>query len=261
MKEFLEIPILLQGFPIWYKLLSIFCLASFCILVGARFFITPTTPPKKADVKIDTNQEMNNSPGSLQIGNVGTMTYNQLHAGKPETLIRLESEVSRLLRFPDGIIDTSEPPSLIEGMLADRLPYRLFQVLMTYDDKDVANTPIIGRELKTFLDEYYQFRQKILRLEPDLTDRIGATVKVRFRVAWGIYLRYLILRFSGQSKGKITSGENFLNYDITWDDAERVYTEIAANSETVQKFSEIFSTYNELRKKVSEIKSSIIKRK
>jgi len=226
-------------------------------LVGARFFISPSLPPKGADTKIDIKQEMNNSQGSLQIGNVGTMTYNQLHAGEPVTLDRLQSEVSRLLRFPDGIIDTSEPPSLLEGMLTDKLPYRLFQVLMTYDDTDVANAPIIGEKLNTYLNDYYQFRQKILKLEPDLTNRIGATVKVRFRQAWRIYLKYLIMRFAGQSKDDIPASGNFLNYGITWDDAERVYLELAADEAITREFSEVFSAHGKLSKKISDIKSLI----
>src|SRR5512135_1716002 len=112
------------GYPLWYKILGVTCIANFLVIIGARFFISPSVPQKQVGQRNEAHQQINGSPGARQIGNVlGSMTVNQMHAGEPETLARLRSEVHRLLRFPDAILDKSTPPSLLEGMLANRLPY------------------------------------------------------------------------------------------------------------------------------------------
>ena len=254
MKELFDISILFEGYPFWCKILALVWIANSLVLLGARLFISPSVPQEQVAQRDEPHQQMNSSPGALQIGNVvGSMTVNQMHAGEPETLARLRSEVHRLLRFPDAILDKSTPPSLLEGMLANRLPYRLFQVLMTYDEQDVVHAPEGGEALRAFLNDYYQFRQRILKLEATVTDRIGQMVAVRFREAWKIYLRYLILRFDGQSKDQIIAAGTFLNFDITWDDAERVYAELAADASISTAFSELFATHKKLVEQIAEI--------
>jgi hypothetical protein len=57
--------------------------------------------------------------------------------------------------------------------------------------------------------------------------RIGQMVQVRFSAGWQIYLQYVLMRLGGRSKEAIIAGGDFLNYDITWDDAERVFTELS----------------------------------
>ncbi len=160
-----------------------------------------------------------------------------------EVITQLQSEVTKLLNFPDAISDTSRPRSVLESWLINQLPRRLFNLLIRYDERDILAVPKIGSALHNHLMEYYQFRQKSLRLESRLMGRIGQMVTVRFRRGWKIYLIYVIMRFGGKSKEDIIAGGNFLNYDITWDDAERVFSELSDAAGIEQEFSELFSLH------------------
>ena len=216
MKEFFEIPILFQGYPLWYKILGLVWLLGLLVLVGLRFFISPTIQREGAQHQ-------------------------------------LRSEVVKLLRFPDAMPNKTEPPSLLEKMLVNQIPARLFDLLMRYDEKDVANVPENGEALHTFLNEYYQFRQRIARMEDNLTNRIGQMVQLRFRAAWRIHLRYVIMRFGGMSKDTIIARGNFLNFDITWDDVERVYVELSKDPSISKAFAEIFASHKGFIENVNQI--------
>ncbi len=162
-----------------------------------------------------------------------------------EVATRLRSEVNKLLRFPDSMQDEATPPALIERMLENKLPRRLFDLLMRYDEKDILEVSGIGSTLHNQLTTYYQFRQEALRLEETLTSEIGKMVAVRFRVAWQIYLKYVIMRSAGMTKEAVIAGGNFLNYDITWDDTERVFVELS-NKESASKIADLFLLHEEL---------------
>jgi hypothetical protein len=144
-----------------------------------------------------------------------------------EVAARLRSEVTKLLRFPAALPDVSDPPALLERMLLNKLPCRLFDLLMHYHEKNVLEVPGIGSALRNHLIRCYQFREKVLRLNDSLMARIGQMVQVRFSAGWQIYLQYVLMRLGGRSKEAIIAGGDFLNYDITWDDAERVFTELS----------------------------------
>jgi hypothetical protein len=174
-----------------------------------------------------------------------------------EVAAQLRSEVTKLLRFPAAIPDVSDPPTLIERMRVDNLPRRLFDLLMRYDEKDILETPGIGSALHNHLTSYYQFRQKALRLEGSLMTRIGQMVRVRFRAGWMIYLNYVIMRFGGRSKEAVIAGGNFLNYDITWDDAERVFTELSNEESVYFEVSELFAMHEGLNQALSSLMTGV----
>ncbi len=163
-----------------------------------------------------------------------------------EIAIRIRSEVSRLLRFPDAIPDVSSPPTLIETLLEDRQPRRIFDVLIRFEEKDILEVPEIGRALHNHLTAYYQFRQRALRLEEDILTKIGQMVGVRFPVAWRIYLRYAWMRFDGLSKETIVAGGDFLNYSITWDETERVFIQLSSDRTVTAAVTDLLSSYQNL---------------
>jgi len=166
---------------------------------------------------------------------------------------RLRSEVTKLLRFLDAVPDVSAPPTLIERMLANKIPCRLFDLLMRYEEKDVLEVPGIGSALSKHLTAYYKFRQEALRLEDGLISRIGQMVRVRFRAGWLIYLRYVIMRFGGMSKDAVIAGGDFLNYDITWDDAERVFVELSSNKPVSSEVADLFILHEKLIQDLSRL--------
>jgi hypothetical protein len=170
-----------------------------------------------------------------------------------EIATRLRSDVQKLLRFPSAIPDTSTPPTLIETLLVQQVPRRLFDLLMSYEEGDIAELPGLGSALHDHLTAYYQFRQKALQLEEALTLRIGGMVGVRFAVAWRIYLRYALLRFAGAPQEKIISWGSFLNYGITWEGAERVFADLAADAAVSSEVEELFRLHEQLSQRVSSL--------
>jgi hypothetical protein len=163
-----------------------------------------------------------------------------------ELAVQIRSEVSKLWRYPDAIHDVSPPPTLIETLLVDKQPRRIFDVLMRFEEKDILEVPEIGKALHDHLTAYYRFRQRALRFEEDLLTRIGQIVGVRFPVAWKIYLRYSWMRFGGQSKDTIIAGGNFLNYSITWDDAERVFIHLSSDETVSSAVTELLASHQSL---------------
>jgi hypothetical protein len=168
---------------------------------------------------------------------------------------RLRSAVRRLLRFPDATPSLPVPPTLIEALLTDKLPWRLFDLLVGYEENDIMEVPQIGLALHDHLKEYYQFRQDALRTEGDLLLRIGQMVGVRLPQAWRIFLRYAMLRFAGASQETITGWGDFLNYGITWDDAERVFLQLSNEAAVRSAVSELFALHRSLSQGVATLKT------
>lgn len=159
---------------------------------------------------------------------------------------RLRTEIRRLLRFPDAISDVSSPPTVIETLLQDRLPRRIFDLLIGYQEQDILEVPKIGNALHNHLTKYYQFRNLALRLEEDLLAKIGQIVSVRFPTAWSIYLRYAWMRFGGLSRETIIAGGSFLNYSITWEDAERVFNLLSGDATVSSAVSQLLASHEGL---------------
>jgi hypothetical protein len=171
-----------------------------------------------------------------------------------EKAARLRSEVKKLLRFPDAVVAESSPPTRTEDMLANVLPRRLFELAMNYDEEVILELPNVGKALHEHLTGYYQFRQKVLKLEHDLLVRIGQKVFVRFAHGWNMYLQYVIQRFGGLSEEEIPKYGDYLNYGITWKDTERVYTELAGDPEVMAAWTELSGLYESLIQGVVKIK-------
>jgi hypothetical protein len=167
---------------------------------------------------------------------------------------RLRSEIRKLLRFPDAAVDSTVFPTLIERLLLDKLPGRLFDLLIRYEESDVIEIPTLGPALDDHLKAYYRFRQAAQRTQNDLETRISQIVKVRFRAAWSIYFQYAAFRWGGLSKESIAAGDNFLNYDITWDDAETVFDQLSADSAVRLEVSELLRMHKRLVEGVANLK-------
>lgn len=81
-------------------------------------------------------------------------------------------------------------------------------------------------------------------------------VAVRFPVAWTIYLKYIIMRFGGVPRAQIVKA-GILNYDISWNECERIYRQTSKDESVSRKFSETFSAYDSLAEGVNKIASAI----
>jgi pimeloyl-ACP methyl ester carboxylesterase len=165
---------------------------------------------------------------------------------------RLQSQVTELAQFPNGP-EIVPPRTLLEAMMTSKLPIRLFGTLGQYDKTEIMGVPGSGKALFQFKQDYYHFQDEASQWENDVFSKIGSTVTVRFRQAWQIYLRYVILRAAGQSKEAIIAQGNFLNYDITWDDAERVFNEIMSQPVLHQKTLQVITAVSNLTEAATRI--------
>jgi hypothetical protein len=153
---------------------------------------------------------------------------------------RLKSQIRELANFPNGP-ETSQPTTLFQTMDMDKLPHRLFDLLSRYDETQILSVGKNGDALYRFKNDYYRFQSNVVSWEDDLTTRIGHMVTAPFRQAWVIYLQYAIMRFRGLSKEEIIERGNFLNYDITLDDAERVFTKLSDEPSVTQSTLHVLS--------------------
>jgi hypothetical protein len=170
-----------------------------------------------------------------------------------ELAARLRSDVCKLLRFPVATPDASAPPTLTETLLADQLPRRLFDLLMRYEEKDIVEVPGMGDALHDHLTTYYRFRQNLLSTENDLLLRIGQMVSVQFPHAWRIFLKYIVMRFAGLTQEGIAALGNFLNYGITWDEAERVFGQLSQDETVLSRISAVFELHQRLAQELAAL--------
>jgi len=175
-----------------------------------------------------------------------------------EIAARLRSEVRKLLKYPDAVPDDSKPPTTLEQMLTNKLPTRLFDLLIRYEEADICEVPGIGSALERHLKSYYRFRQEILRFEGDLMARIAAIIGDRFnsKAVWRMYFEYAVPRFFGRAKEEIISWGNSLNYGVTWDDTERIFLTISEEQSLTVQVAELDRMLAAMAEELSSLSSS-----
>jgi hypothetical protein len=171
--------------------------------------------------------------------------------------LALRREVSRLLRFPDAVADSSSNATMLEAMLVDSRPRRLFEALIEHDEAAVAEAPEVGPQLAAHVDKYYRFRTDCIAVEEALLERIGEIVGVRFSAGWRIYLRYVLLRFAGMSKADVEKGGDFLNYSITWESAEKCFGVLSSEPELSTRVDALLRAHCRLGEDVDTISTDL----
>jgi hypothetical protein len=79
-----------------------------------------------------------------------------------------------------------------------------------------------------------------------MIQKVGQLSACEFPAAWAILFRYSVMRFGGISKPEVVAGGNFLNYGITWDEAERVYVTLSQDASLASSLSELFQAHTKL---------------
>jgi len=187
----------------------------------------PETVPEK-EAPGSTNQT-GYAASSGQSGGVNAGLYiNQAppvtEQQKAEALLSLQSEIEELAEFPNRQ-DLPAPRTLLEQASTIKLPHQLFIIVNRYYKSTILAVPKVGRELYAFKTLYYNYENAEYDFEINTTVTIGTLVNVEFKQAWALYFQYFLLRAAGLSQKQIIEGGNFLNYSITWDGAEKIYSE------------------------------------
>src|SRR5262249_29306011 len=84
--------------------------------------------------------------------------------------------------------------------------------------------------------------------------KIGKLSAPRFRAAWAIHFRYTMMRLGGISQDEIIAGGNFLNYGITCDTAERVFTTLSEDASVWTPLSALAADYGKLSDGVNALR-------
>ena len=155
------------------------------------------------------------------------------------------------MRFPNAIPDQMNPPTILETLLTNQLPRRLFDLLLNYSEEDIKEVPLLGDLLLNHLLKYYKFRNTTIDMEQDVLTTINTLGGGQFIQSWKIHLQYILIRLGGTDKDDIRKGHNFLNYGISWDSAESLYERIITETDISSKFSELLSVINFIEKEMS----------
>jgi hypothetical protein len=169
----------------------------------------------------------------------------------------IREKVKTILRYPEAAALETGTMSMFEKMFKDLIPAKLFSALREYDPETLRTVPEVGVVLETISDTYYAFKGIARRLLETMTSRIGANVGVRIAQAWRIYAEYCFLRLSGTSRESIEGGPDFLNYGITWDDAERVATLLESDAEVREQMQALGEMHEALLRRVDELRAML----
>jgi hypothetical protein len=174
-----------------------------------------------------------------------------------EISLKLRSDISKLLRFPDAFPDEDASTGLLEGMLSNQLPRRLFNLLMTHEERHVLEVPGVGALLARHLLQYYEFRQKCDSFAEQLAAKIVPLCEPAFSQKIRIHLRYEFSRFAGRTKDEISAGVDFLNYGITWTSAEAMFQKLNEDQSLASTWSELSKTFAALVESVNAIRNQL----
>jgi hypothetical protein len=164
---------------------------------------------------------------------------------------KLISEIKEIALFPDKL-DEQPHKTNMELLFTDRSAEKLFTLLSKYDQDDIRLVQKHGEIISKYKVDYYNYQTDEYKFEETLTSQIGTIVDVRFRQAWHIYLLYFLLRQWNDRK-TVESMGNLLNYGITWDDAERVYTLLTADTNVSTHIAHLNNAQAALRQRAGEI--------
>ncbi len=142
---------------------------------------------------------------------------------------RLKQELGDFADYPDKF--EGKPKTILEGHSSTGQPIALYAILSRYYKTTISEVPGVGADLLDFKQEYYAFSGSEAQFEQRAIPKVGTLVEGRLRPAWEIYFDYFLLRSAGHSIDAVKAGGNFLNYGITWEDAERVYQALNADAE------------------------------
>jgi hypothetical protein len=147
---------------------------------------------------------------------------------KTQAIESLKGQLANLAEFPNRSLGSREL-NHIEGILTKTGYIHLYDVVSRYDQATILTVPE-GSRILSFERKFYKFEEDQRLLEDRARTEIGKIVKVQFSNAWDIYLFYFEARAMGYTPERVKNeGGNFLNYEITWEDVERVFGELSKN--------------------------------
>lgn len=165
----------------------------------------------------------------------------------------LRKKLYKLLQFPNTIRDEEQSTSILEELLIEKRPERLFKLLLSYDTSIIKEMSVIGDILYNYILSYYSFQNNIKKVEEEIILKIGTVEPCQFRNSWIIQYTYTVERYSGSSIEDIKRQGNFLNYGITWDSAEVIFNKLQADGLIDKLFPPIFDQHQDFIKTIDSL--------
>ena len=163
-----------------------------------------------------------------------------------ELSIQIKDKLYKFINYRNTQIITIKEHTILEAMLTNKLPQKIFHLLMGYRMELVKEVPVIGINLEEFLIRYDGFIGKLKTNEEQIINEIGKYEKSKFREAWKINYRYSMMRFFGATSDVIQNNGDFLNYGITWDSAETIYRKLVDGNVLEKLMKTLLSDYEEM---------------
>ena len=250
-----------QGMPTIVKGIVSIVIPLLSVLALYLVWQDPPATPNSKLANSDSITQSGNIASAGQSGGVTAGVY--IHSQPPVTeqqkaqaLASLQSELEELAQFPNRP-DVPAPRTMLEQFTLAKSPHQLFVLLGKYYKPTIVSVPKIGEELFQYKRAYYAYENDQLDLENRVTEKIGTLVEGRYRQAWRIYLRYSLFRFAGLNREQIEAGGAFINFGVTWEDAERVYGALSSDPDISAAMKNALATQNSVVAAATRILSSI----
>ncbi|WP_324698789.1 hypothetical protein ACLIMP_08720 [Novosphingobium aerophilum] len=170
---------------------------------------------------------------------------------------RLKQELGDFANYPDKF--EGKPRTILETHSTTGQPLALYSILSRYYKTTISDVPDVGADLLKFKRDYYTFSGSEAQFEQRAILKVGTLVEGRLRPAWEIYFYYFLLRSAEHSIDAVKAGGNFLNYGITWEDAERVYQALNTDAEISGGMKRNLAQISELQRSTGGLIANIKK--
>ncbi len=170
---------------------------------------------------------------------------------------KIRGSIKKILKYPDTLAQNNhkDRTGYAEWKLTNPATREIFYSLIDTDDEELEQVPDIGAALLKYREHYYSMRQSTDELVRLCRKQISEQSLTEYQIihGWKIYFDYFLARSFGNTAEQ-TKKATATNYGITVEDCERVYSEMAANTEISGKLRKI----NEASEKLAKIGDELV---
>lgn len=167
----------------------------------------------------------------------------------------MQQQLEQWAYYPDDL-QSKAPPDIIEDLYIDKVPQKLYDILVPYDRQTILLTPSIGSDLQNFKNLYYISRKNEIIFEQKVFVRAGTLVSSRPADAWRECVRYFILRSTNHSQEQLKLEPQFLFY-INFDEAEKAYLQLSVDKTISAELQAMARDHGTIRQASSDIAQRI----
>lgn len=173
---------------------------------------------------------------------------------------RVRKHITKILKYPATLSATNfqDKAGLAEWMLTRPLHREIYYYISEIDDDELTQIPTIGKTLHNLKEHYYNLCLALNSLTEQCKEKIGTQTinEFQFIHGWTIYFKYFMLRGFGNTAERAKM-QISTNYDITYEDCERVFNMLRNTEEIANEVDGISSQWNEINKLITRLTEEI----